>query len=85
MASIVRTKRNYTGSLKLDDGSWIESRVRIRRYLDWKFGQLFRSSEPEFLGDLEGLISPVLNDEDNLEFAKVPTPREIKSIVWAMH
>lgn len=83
-ATIIRRKRNYIGSLVKEDGTRVSSRKDIRKHLNCKFFDLFSSSNPLSPDDLEGIIDPVLNKEDNQELERVSSDEEIKDTVWNM-
>lgn len=53
-------------------------------YLWRRYEELFKSSGADFSVDLEGLISPVLNDSDNAEIARVLSENDVKDMVWRM-
>ena len=84
-ATIIRRKRNYIGMLKGDDGRCLVSRRNIGNLLNHKFGELFRSSNPIFPENLEGLIQPVVNAHDNRLLLETPSMEEIQKTVWKMH
>uniref|UniRef100_A0A2N9ISI0 CCHC-type domain-containing protein n=1 Tax=Fagus sylvatica TaxID=28930 RepID=A0A2N9ISI0_FAGSY len=43
------------------------------------------TAHPQIPQDLEGLMSPCISDAENMELACIPSPQEIKAVIWAMH
>lgn len=72
--------------MKRDNGRVLDTRKQIGNLLNHKFGELFRSSNPTFPMNLEGLIQPVLkdNNNDNGMLEEIPWKDEIKRAIWGM-
>lgn len=79
----MRQKRNYIGGLNNEHGVWLEGREQVRNYLRRRYEVLFKSSGADFPCDLEGLISPILDESDNVELIRVSCENEVKE-AWRM-
>ena len=62
LSSIIRRCRNCIFEIKLDDGSWINSRVEIQNYFIDNFKTLYPTSFPPILDDPSNLIEPCVSD-----------------------
>ena len=62
LSTIIRRRRNCISEIKLDDGSWINSRVEIQNYFIDNFKTLYPTSFPPILDDPSNLIEPCVSD-----------------------
>ena len=84
-ATVVRNKRNHIGELLDGAGRVLTTRKDIGEFLTAKYSELFTSSNPSFPSDLEGLITPVITEEDNASLEEIPSADEVRKTVWAMN
>ena len=62
LSTIIRRRKNCISEIKLDDGSWINSRVEIQNYFIDNFKTLYPTSFPPILDDPSNLIEPCVSD-----------------------
>lgn len=79
ISTIVRRRRNAIEFLKHPSGSWLDSREEIGKLFVASFTELYSSNNPRPPGDLDGLISPIISAQENLELCHIPSETE----VWA--
>ncbi|KAK3035052.1 hypothetical protein RJ639_034842 [Escallonia herrerae] len=77
LSTIIRRRKNSIDLIKDKDGKWISSCEGIGICLTEHFQNLFQSSKTSFPADLEGLISPVLSENDISSLQKIPSISEI--------
>jgi hypothetical protein len=83
--TIIRGRRNFFAEIKLNNGQWIQSREEIERYFKENFLEVYHSSIPDISPELDDLFSPCITAEENMELSCVPSPQEIKDVIWDMH
>lgn len=90
-----RRRRNAIDFLKLGNGMSSSNPEEIKEEFINNFQHLFTSSLPSFPSDLEGLVPPMISEEDNevyalsrmkMKFAKLFSilvqPRTLAPMVW---
>ena len=85
LSTIIRHKRNLIDAIKNDDGDWLINKKEIRDHVVDKFHQLFTEEAVDFPSDLELLINPVITDSDNECLCQIPTPEEIKALLFELN
>jgi hypothetical protein len=83
--TIIRGRRNFFAEIKLNNGQWIQSREEIERYFKENFLEVYHSSIPDISPELDDLFSPCITAAENMELSCVPSPQEIKDVIWDMH
>lgn len=53
--------------------------------MNLNFKKLFKSTNPCFPEDLEGLIQPIFTERDSMELERIPSTEEVRKTVWEMH
>ena len=84
LSTIIRRRRNFISEIKLDDGSWINSREEIHNYFIDNFKALYQTSFPPILDDLSNLIEPCVSDQENESLCRIPFREEINKVVFNM-
>jgi hypothetical protein len=84
ISSVVRRRRNTIDAIRGDDGEWIVKVLDIREFVVDKFQDLFAVEDISCLAELENLIPSMVTEDDNLLLCQIPSPREIKNIVFGM-
>ena len=84
LSTIIRRRHNSIDAVRSDSGDWIIDQKGIREHFQTKFISLFSEEETFFPPDLEHLIQPSISSEDNVELCRVPTPDEIKGVLFDM-
>ena len=84
LSTIIRRRRNCISEIKLDDGSWINSREEIQNYFIDNFEALYQTSFPPILDDLSNLIKPCVSDLANESLCRILFREEIKKVVFSM-
>jgi hypothetical protein len=84
LSTIIRRRHNSIDAVRSDSGDWIIDQKGIREHFQTKFISLFSEEETFFPPDLEHLIHPSISSEDNVELCRVPTPDEIKGVLFDM-
>ena len=84
-STLVRRRRNFIIEIQLNNGQWIHSREDIEQYFAAHFQEVYQTTHPQIPQDLEGLMSPCISDAENMELACMPSPQEIKAVIWEMH
>ncbi|XP_030923475.1 uncharacterized protein LOC115950411 [Quercus lobata] len=79
-----QNRHNNVDALKVEDGRWITGSNQIRHAFLEHFKDLFREEEVSFPPYLEGLISPCISEEDNVNLSSIPTSEEIRSTLFHM-
>ena len=85
LTTIICRKRNSIDAIKNDDGDWLIDKKEIKDHVLNKFHQLFTEEVPNFPPDLELLINPVITDSDNECLCRIPTPEEIKALLFELN
>ena len=73
LSTLVRRRRNCINEIKLEDGSWINTREEIQNYFNENFKSLYQSKCNDVPEDLENLIEPCISEEENEELCRVPS------------
>jgi hypothetical protein len=84
LSTVIRRKRNSIDAIKNGDGEWITCKKDIRNHVVESFQHLFREEAVEFPLDLEHLIRPSISEVENSTLCKIPTPQEIKEVIFGM-
>ena len=82
LSTLVRRRRNHINEIKLEDGSWINTREEIQNYFNENFKSLSQSECNDVPEDLENLIEPCISMEENEELCRVPSREEIRKVVF---
>uniref|UniRef100_A0A2N9HH03 Reverse transcriptase domain-containing protein n=1 Tax=Fagus sylvatica TaxID=28930 RepID=A0A2N9HH03_FAGSY len=85
LSTIIHRRRNAIDVIKGDNGVWIVNRKEIKDFVVDKFQDLFTEDQVMFPAGLEQLISPSITDVDNDKLCSIPTPVEIKEVVFGMY
>ena len=83
--TIIRRKKNLIDTIKNNDGNWITNKKEIREHVVEKFTQLYTEELVNFPSDLEKLISPIITTSENARLCLIPTPQEIKAIIFYLN
>ena len=84
LSTLVRRRRNRINEIKLEDGSWINTREEIQNYFNGNFKSLYQYECQDVLEDLENLIEPCVLEEENEELCRVSSREEIREVVFEM-
>ena len=84
LSTLVRRRRNHINEIRLEDGSWINTREEIQNYFNKNFKSLYQSECNDVPEDLENLIEPCITMEENEELCSVPSREEIRKVVFEM-
>ena len=84
LITIIIRRRNAIDFLKNQQGIWVSGREEIGKCFEDFFTNLFTSSNPSIPSNLENLITPSLFDEDIEMLSKIPSPEEIKEVVFSI-
>ena len=84
LITIIIRRRNAIDFLKNQQGIWVSGREEIGKCFEDFFTNLFTSSNPSIPCNLENLITPSLFDEDIEMLSKIPSPEEIKEVVFSI-
>ena len=84
LSILVRRRRNRINDLKLEDGSWINTKEEIQNYFTKNFKSLYQSEGNDVPEDLENLIEHCITMEENEELCSVPSREEIRKVVFEM-
>jgi len=84
LTTIIRRHKNSIDFIKNQQGSWVSGREEIGRCFESFFTNLFDTSNPLIPNNMENLINPSLSEEDIEMLSKIPTPEEIKGVVFSM-
>ena len=76
LSTIIRRRRNFISEIKLDDGSWINSREEIQNYFIDNFKALYQTSFPSIPDDLSNLIKPCVSDQENESLCRISLGRK---------
>ncbi len=80
--SFVGKKKNSIKTIRGENREWIVKLSEIRELVVGKFQHLFIEEVIEFLEDLENFISSVILKEQNFSLNQIPTPQEIKEVLF---
>jgi hypothetical protein len=70
--------------MKDENGSWLGNRDDIGQSLCRNFIQLFSSDNPQFLSNLEGLVTNNITEEEKDYLVALPSADEVKAVVFSM-
>ena len=82
---MIRRKRNNISEIKLENREKIYGRENIEKYFGDHFNELFSTSNPSFLADLEKLIEPSISAAENAKLLKIPSKGEIQRMIFEMN
>uniref|UniRef100_A0A803PU22 Reverse transcriptase zinc-binding domain-containing protein n=1 Tax=Cannabis sativa TaxID=3483 RepID=A0A803PU22_CANSA len=83
-STVIRRKRNFIGAITNNGIDWISGRTQIGDYFINHFGDVFCSSNPSFGNALSNLIAPCISGDMNSDSSRVPSPEEVRLLVWSM-
>ena len=84
MSTVIKRRRNSIDFIKDDEGHWICGRDNIGKCFEQFYKSLFSSSHPSIPNDLDDLISPCLSDDDREMLVTIPSPKEIREVLFSM-
>ena len=84
LSTIIRRRSNNIDAIKKEDRTWIHESNQIRTLFRDSFVNLFTEDDICFPEHLEHLILPCITDEENEILQSIPTPEEIKTILFQM-
>ncbi len=84
ISSVVRWQKNSIDAIRGDDGVWILKSSEIREFIVGKFKELFSEEDICYPSKLEDLIPSVITDGENSSLCQIPTPTEIKKVLFGM-
>ena len=84
LSIVIKMRRNSIDFIKNDEGHWISGRDSIGKCFEQFYRSLFSSSHPSIPNDLDELISPCLSDDDREMLGTIPSPEEIREVVFSM-
>ena len=73
-STIIRRRKNNIAEIKLENGNYIYEKEDIEKYFEKHSQELYNSSNPNFPRDLENLISPCIEPEENEDLIRIPSP-----------
>jgi hypothetical protein len=85
LSTIIRRKHNSIDAIKYDFGDWIISKSEIKKFVVSKFIDLFTEEPISFPSGLDNLISPTISSMQNEALCNIPTPLEIKNVIFGMY
>uniref|UniRef100_A0A2N9IFF8 DUF4283 domain-containing protein n=1 Tax=Fagus sylvatica TaxID=28930 RepID=A0A2N9IFF8_FAGSY len=83
ISTVVRRRRNSIDVIRGDDSEWIVKVLEIREFVVGKFQEMFTAEEIAS-NELEDIIAPSITVEENSLLCQVPTPIEIKNVLFGM-
>ena len=84
-STITRRRKNNIAEIKLENGNHIYEKEGIEKCFERHFKELYSSSNPNFPRDLENLISPFIEPEENKDLIHIPLLHETKQTVFDMN
>ena len=84
MSTVIKRRRYSIDFIQNDEGHWIFGRDNIGRSFEQFYRSLFSSSYPSIPNDLDDIISPCLTDEDREMLVTIPSPEEIREVLFIM-
>ena len=84
-STIIRRRKNNIAEIKLENGNYIYEKEDIEKYFEKHSQELYNSSNPNFPRDLENLISPFIEPEENKDPIRIPLLHETKHTVFDMN
>lgn len=84
VSTVVHRRRNCIDSIKTPSGSWLQNRNEIGDLSVQHFSHLFSKEPTWFPKGLDGLISKIITDQDNIMLCVVPEPEEIWEFVKSL-
>uniref|UniRef100_A0A2N9FV45 Reverse transcriptase domain-containing protein n=1 Tax=Fagus sylvatica TaxID=28930 RepID=A0A2N9FV45_FAGSY len=85
LSTIIRRKHNSIDAIKYDFGDWIISKSEIKKFVVSKFIDLFTEEPISFPSGLDNLILPTISSMQNEALCNIPTPLEIKNVIFGMY
>uniref|UniRef100_A0A803PS28 DUF4283 domain-containing protein n=1 Tax=Cannabis sativa TaxID=3483 RepID=A0A803PS28_CANSA len=77
-------KKNFIWAISEDGNHWIDDQRLVVEYFRSKFIDSFSSSHPSMEPKIISLIKLCINREESNYLCAIPSPREIKDVVWKM-
>lgn len=84
VSTIIQRRKNNIDAIKGDNGEWLVKLSEVREFVVLKFQHLFLEEPPSFPEDLENLIPTLISVDENSVLCRLPTPLEIKDILFDM-
>ena len=84
ISSVVRRRKNSIDAIRGDDGVWILKNAEIKEVIVGKFTELFTEEDICYPSELEDLIPSVITNNENSSLCQIPTPIEIKKVLFGM-
>ncbi|XP_030946023.1 uncharacterized protein LOC115970543 [Quercus lobata] len=81
---VIKRKRNSIDAIRDDNSLWITEGNSIRTAFLEHFKNLFQQSKFDFSPHLEHLVLLCIIEDENFELCRIPTPDEIKSVLFSM-
>lgn len=79
-STTIKRRRNKIDCIKNGD-IWLQDREQIGHYFKEGFTDLYTSSNPTFMSELEELGERLITNENNAKLTKIPSNEEIRKIV----
>ncbi|XP_030940017.1 uncharacterized protein LOC115964930 [Quercus lobata] len=80
----VKWRRNNKDAIKNEEGTWIHESGQIKDKFWENFINLFKEEEVYFPEHLDHLVLPCITEEENEGLICIPTPEEIKDVLFQM-
>uniref|UniRef100_A0A803QPC0 Reverse transcriptase n=1 Tax=Cannabis sativa TaxID=3483 RepID=A0A803QPC0_CANSA len=84
-ATVIRKRRNSIWAIKDRDGKVWKDRKHIAEVVNHYFMNLFTTDRPSIDGSFEDMFVPKIDIDANVNFAKIPSDKEIKETVFGLH
>lgn len=84
LSTIIRRRNNNINAIKKEDDAWIHESNQIKALFQDSFVNLFKEEDICFPEHLEHLILPCIIEEENEILQSIPTPEEIKTVLFQM-
>ena len=84
LSTIIHRRRNNIDAIKNEEGTWIHESGQIRDKFWENFINLFKEEEVYFPEHLDHLVLPCITEEENEGLICIPTPEEIKDVLFQM-
>ncbi|PKI47653.1 hypothetical protein CRG98_031939 [Punica granatum] len=77
LSTVIRRSSNHIAAIKDNNGEWTQDHQGIGNYFLRNFQELFNTSHPDILDDLEELVSQVITQSENDSLTRTPEDQEI--------
>jgi hypothetical protein len=84
ISAVVRRRKNSIDTIRGEEGVWLVKLLDIREFVVSNFQKLFSEEDVYFPQDLENLVCPAISVSENERLCQIPTPAEIKEVVFSM-